>query len=73
MSQVYNPPALGKLSLEDKWLLATELWNEVERRQSELPSTPEIQKIVEERFAQFERDPSTAMSLEDFKRRSRLP
>ena len=66
-------PALGKLSLEDKWLLAPELWDEVEQRQSELPTTPEVQQIVEQRFAEIERDPSTAMSLDEFKRRFRLP
>ena len=66
-------PALRKLSLEDKWLLATELWNEVETSQHDLPSPPEIEAIVEKRFADFEQDPSTAMTLEQFKRRFRLP
>lgn len=66
-------PAVTKLSLEDKWLLANELWNEVETRQDELPTSPDILTIVEERFAQFEGDPSTAMSLDEFKRRFRLP
>lgn len=66
-------PALGKLSLEDKWLLAAELWDEVEQRQGELPTTPDVQQIVEQRFAEFERDPSAAMSLDEFKRRFRLP
>ncbi len=66
-------PAVGMLSLEDKWLLATELWDEVEAHQHELPNAPEIEAIVEQRFAEFDRDPSTAMSLDDFKRRCRLP
>ena len=66
-------PAVTQLSLEDKWLLANELWNEVEARQDELPTAPDILTIVEERFAQFEGDPSTAMSLDEFKRRFRLP
>ncbi len=66
-------PALSKLSLEDKWLLATELWNEVETNQFDLPNTAEIEAIVEKRFAEFEQDPSTAMTLDDFKRRFRLP
>jgi hypothetical protein len=35
-------PAVGKLSLEDKWLLATKLWDEVEAHQSNLPTVPEI-------------------------------
>ena len=66
-------PEVGKLSLEDKWLLSTELWEEVEQKQSLLPTAPEIQQIVEQRFAEFERDPSSAMTLDDFKRRFRLP
>lgn len=66
-------PAVKNLSLEDKWLLANELWNEVEKHQKKLPTSPEIMAIVKQRFADHERDPSTAMSLEEFKRRFRLP
>ncbi len=66
-------PAVKKLSLEDKWRLANELWDEVEERQRELPTSPEIVAIVKHRFAEHQRDPSTAMSLEEFKRRFRLP
>lgn len=66
-------PALKELSLEQKWLLANELWNEVEERQETLPTSPEIVAIVEQRFAEYERDPSTAMTLEEFKHRFRLP
>lgn len=66
-------PALGQLSLEEKWILANELMAEVEDRQEALPCNPEIQAIVERRFAEFERDPSTAMTLETFKLRFSLP
>ncbi len=66
-------PAIAALSLEQKWSLAVELWDEVDERQAELPANPAILKIVEERFADFERDPSTAMTLEQFKRRFQLP
>ncbi|MEN9283559.1 MAG: hypothetical protein RLZZ179_1052 [Verrucomicrobiota bacterium] len=66
-------PALGQLSLEEKWILANELMAEVEDRQEALPGNPEIQAIVERRFAEFERDPSTAMTLETFKLRFSLP
>jgi len=66
-------PAVKELSLQDKWLLANELWDEVEEHQKELPSSPEIIAIVEQRFADHERDPSTALSLEEFKRRFHLP
>ncbi len=66
-------PALGQLSLEEKWLLANELIAEVEDQQAALPSSPEIQSIVERRFDEFARDPSTAMTLESFKLRFSLP
>ena len=66
-------PAVKQLSLRDKWLLANELWEEVEEHQQGLATSPEIMAVVEKRFAEFERDPSTAMSLEEFKRRFSLP
>lgn len=66
-------PAVKQLSLQDKWLLANELWAEIEERQEELSTSPEIMALVEQRFAEFERDPSTATSLEEFKRRFKLP
>jgi putative addiction module component (TIGR02574 family) len=66
-------PAVGKLSLEEKWLLANELWDEVQQHQDEITTNPEIEKIVEQRFADFEQAPSAAMTLEEFKRRFRLP
>lgn len=62
-------PAVKELSIQDKWLLANELWDEVEEHQEAWPSTPEIIAIVEQRFADHERDPSTALSLEEFKNR----
>jgi len=66
-------PAVTRLSLEEKWMLAAELWDEVEEHQQELSTPIDVQAIVAERFAEYERDPSTAMTLEDFKRRFRLP
>ncbi len=66
-------PAVKGLSLEQKWLLANELWDEIEEQQQTLATSPEIISIVEQRFAEYERDPSTAMTLEEFKRRYRLP
>jgi putative addiction module component (TIGR02574 family) len=61
------------MSLEDKWTLAVELWDEVAERQQELPTNQAILDVVEHRFADYERDPSTAMTLEEFKRKFRLP
>jgi hypothetical protein len=41
--------------------------------QKELPVSPEVVALLKERLAEYERDPSTALTLEQFKRRNRLP
>ena len=64
-------PAIAGLSLQEKWQLAVELWDEVETRQAELPASPSILEIVEKRFADYERDPTTAMTLKEFKSKFR--
>lgn len=66
-------PAVQRLSLHDKWLLANELWDEVEEHQQALPTSPEVVALVEQRLADHERDPMGALPLEEFKRRFRLP
>ncbi|WP_395746879.1 addiction module protein [Prosthecobacter sp.] len=66
-------PSIAGLSIEEKWTLAVELWDEVNERQSELPTNQAILDVVEQRFADYERDPSTALTLEEFKRKYRLP
>jgi len=66
-------PAIAGLSIEEKWNLAVELWDEVTERQDELPTNLAILDVVEQRFADFERDPTTALTLQDFKRKFRLP
>jgi putative addiction module component (TIGR02574 family) len=66
-------PAIAGLSIEEKWNLAVELWDEVAERQNEMPTNQAILDVVEQRFADYERDPSTALTLEEFKRKFRLP
>jgi len=66
-------PAVASLSIEEKWNLAVELWDEVSAHQDELPVNQEILAVVEERFADYERDPSSALTLEEYKRKFRLP
>ncbi len=65
--------AVACLSIEEKWNLAVELWDEVSAHQDELPVNQEILAVVEQRFADYERDPSSALTLEEFKRKFRLP
>lgn len=66
-------PALKQLSIEEKWMLANELIDEVEDHQEAIPVAPEIVALVQRRFEEYERDPSTAMTLEAFKLRFSLP
>jgi hypothetical protein len=58
------------LSIEVKWSLAVELWDEVAARQNELPPNQAILDVVEQRFADYERNPSSALKLDEFKRSS---
>ncbi|WP_395736625.1 addiction module protein [Prosthecobacter sp.] len=66
-------PAIAGLSIEEKFDLAVELWDEVSARQNELPTQKVILDEVERRFADYERDPSSALTLEEFKRKFSLP
>jgi len=64
-------PEIMALTAGDRRLLAYELLDTVE---GEEPATdPAIVELVERRFAEYERDPSTALTLEEFKRRHNLP
>lgn len=66
-------PAVSQLSVDEKWMLANELWDEVEEHQDKLTTSAEIISLVQSRFEEFDRDPSTAMTLEAFKQRFSLP
>ena len=66
-------PSVSHLSIDEKWVLANQLWNEVEEHQDDLTTNPAIMELVQKRFEDYERDPSSAMTLDDFKRQFRLP
>ena len=53
-------PALASLSIVEKWTLAAELFEEVERREEELPVDARILALVEDRFARYERGEESA-------------
>lgn len=65
--------AVARLTLEQEWLLASELWQEVERSLEDLPNSPSIDALLARRFEEYDADPSTAMTLAEFKRRFQLP
>ena len=62
-------PQLAELTVEEKLLLANELWDEVERREKEIPFDDAVLKLLERRAADFQQDPSSAVTWEEFKRR----
>jgi putative addiction module component (TIGR02574 family) len=66
-------PAVSQLSVDEKWMLANELWDEIEEHQEQVSTSPDILALIQRRFEDYERDPSTAMTLEEFKRRFSLP
>ena len=59
--------------MEEKWQLANELIEEAESHQQALPASEAIRAIVEQRYAEYEKDPSTALPLEALKLRLALP
>ena len=65
-------PSVSHLSIDEKRVLANQLWNEVEEHQDDLTTNQAIMELVEKRFEDYERDPSSAMTLDDFKRQLRL-
>lgn len=66
-------PQLKDLTIEQKFLLAAELWVDAANQQTDWESEPDFVASLEKQLAEFRRDPSTAMSLDDFKRRFLLP
>jgi len=62
-------PGIQTLSPQEKLLLANELWDQVEADQSDQPAHAAIIELLDQRFADFQRDPSTAVRWEDFKSR----
>ncbi len=62
-------PEVQRLSSEEKLRLAAELWGEIEGKQSEIGVDESVYALLEKRFAEFEDDPATAVTWQDFKRR----
>ncbi|MDF1741804.1 MAG: addiction module protein [Verrucomicrobiales bacterium] len=56
------------LNSEDKRLLINELWDDIEGEDAKSPD-PGIVEILESRWKKYESDPTTAMTLEEFRER----
>ena len=62
-------PALKTLSAEEKLALASELWDEVAEHPELLPVREDHVRILQERMAEFERNPQGAIPWEEVKKR----
>lgn len=62
-------PELRSLSPEEKVELAQELWADPEVQQMEHPLSEALRNELDRRWAEYERDPSTASPWEEVKAR----
>ena len=62
-------PEVQRLSSEEKLRLAAELRGEIEGKQNEIGVDESVYTLLKKRFAEFEDDPATAVTWQDFKRR----
>jgi putative addiction module component (TIGR02574 family) len=62
-------PEVRALSAREKLELMDELWQELARQADEIEVTPEAKKLLDERWAAFLRDPSSALTVEQLKER----
>ena len=62
-------PEIMALSVEKKRVLANELWEQVESSGELTETDLAIGELLDQRFAEFEKDPSTAVRWEDLKKR----
>lgn len=62
-------PEIAQLSIAEKLQLANELWDEVEHREAEVPFDQAVLELLERRSAEFAKDPASAVTWEEFKRR----
>jgi putative addiction module component (TIGR02574 family) len=60
-------PDVQRLSTEEKLQLVDELWLSMGTDLDELEVTPEEKKILDERWAEFEKNPDSALTLEEAK------
>ena len=60
-------PAIGKLSARDKYILANELWEEIEANEASVPFDDAVVQLLEQRHQQYLDDPSKVISWDDLK------
>jgi len=62
-------PEIANLTAEEKLLLANELWAEVENRQESIPFNDAVVQLLDQRSEEFLKDPQSAVTWQEFKRR----
>lgn len=60
-------PAIGELSAEDKYILANELWEQIESNESSLPFDEAVASLLEQRHKEYLADPSKVTTWENLK------
>ena len=78
-SHMYDLEALKRLPVDQRLRLVEELWGSIadEAADDLFPLTPELRREMKEELEEYERDPSSARTLEELtaelKRRPRPP
>ena len=62
-------PDLQKLTVQEKLLLAGELWDQVANSEECLPPRQDHVRILEQRMGEFKKDPENLSHWEEVKRR----
>lgn len=62
-------PNVKLLSREEKYELASELWDEVTADPATFPAHPEMLELLEARYAEWKSNPASAVTWEDLQRK----
>jgi putative addiction module component (TIGR02574 family) len=60
-------PAINDLSPEDRYILANELWDQIETNESSVPFSEAVTELLENRHQEYLADPSKVISWEAIK------
>lgn len=69
MSILEKVPSVEKLSADEKWQLANELWEEVEAENSAFPVRNDHVKLLQDRWTEFTEAPEQTKSWDSIKER----
>ncbi len=60
-------PGISKLSPQEKWILAAELWDEVFEELTAIPESDAQRVVVKDRWESYLADPDSGSSWEEIK------